>query len=187
VSEIRYVVNVYLFVCSGVTMGNCYRMPRRSGARKDAAAVYRPSSTFNKSDAPSYLGPHNAYIGSVSRRAVSSSTSLQHISEREPDGQLLAITSSFYWPTVLSVEPMVHCVVCLSLSVVVCNVLYCGKTVRPSEKVSEGVNRKPGSKSLFLGSPPYFYFRLRRYGHQDGRFCLIFARIAQQSVPDGRN
>ena len=33
--------------------------------------------------------------------------------------------------------------VCLS----VCDVLYCGETVRPSEKVSEGVNRKPGSKS----------------------------------------
>ena len=30
------------------------------------------------------------------------------------------------------------------LSSVVCNVLYCGKTVRPSQKVSEGVNRKPG-------------------------------------------
>jgi len=71
-------------------MGNCYRMPRRSGARKDVAAVYRPSLTLNKSDAPSYLGSHNAYIGgSVSRRAVSSSTSLQHISEREPDGQQL--------------------------------------------------------------------------------------------------
>jgi len=34
--------------------------------------------------------------------------------------------------------------VCLS---VVCDVLYCGKTVRPSEKLSQGVNRKPGSKS----------------------------------------
>jgi len=30
---------------------------------------------------------------------------------------------------------------------VVCDVLYCGKTVRPSEKLSEGVNRKPGSES----------------------------------------
>jgi len=39
--------------------------------------------------------------------------------------------------------------VCLS----VCNVLYCGKTVRPSQNVSEGVNRKPGSKSSFFGSP----------------------------------
>jgi len=29
----------------------------------------------------------------------------------------------------------------------VCDVLYCNKTVRPSQKVSEGVNRKPGSKS----------------------------------------
>jgi len=56
-----------------------------------------------------------------------------------------------FWPTVLSVEPLVHCVVCLScLSVCclsVCSVLYCGKTVRPSEKLSEGVNKKPGSKS----------------------------------------
>ena len=61
-----------------------------------------------------------------------------------------------FWPTVLSVEPMVQYVVCLSvcLSVIclsVCNVLYCGKTVRPSQKVSEGVNRKPGSKSSFFG------------------------------------
>jgi len=69
----------------------------------------------------------------------------------------------------------------------VCDILYCGKTVHPSEKVSEGVNRKPGSKSSFLGSPPYFYFRFRHYGHQDGRFCLIFARIAQQLVLDSRN
>jgi len=69
----------------------------------------------------------------------------------------------------------------------VCNVLYCGQTVHPSEKVSEGVNRKPGSKSSFFGSPPYFYFRFRCYGHCDGRFCLIFAPIARQSIPDGTN
>ena len=59
-----------------------------------------------------------------------------------------------FWPTVLSVEPLVHRVVCLSsvcLSVVVCDVLYCGETVRPSEKQSEGVNRKPESKVDFLG------------------------------------
>jgi len=56
------------------------------------------------------------------------------------------------------------------LSSVVCDVLYCGKMVRPSEKVSEGVNRKPGSKSSFFRSPPYFYFRFRRYGPLDGRF-----------------
>jgi len=37
----------------------------------------------------------------------------------------------------------------------------------------------------FFGSPPYFYFRFRLYGHRDGRFCLIFARTAQQSVLDG--
>jgi len=86
------------------------------------------------------------------------------------------------------VEPLVQCVGChLSVCLSVCNVLYCGKTVRPSQKVSEEVNRKPGSKSSFLGSPPYFYFRFRRYSHQNGRFCLIFARTAQQSVLDGTN
>jgi len=67
----------------------------------------------------------------------------------------------------------------------VCDVLYCGKTVRPSEKVSEGVNRKPGSKSWFFGSSPYFYFRFGHYGHGDGRLFLIFARTAQWSVLDG--
>jgi len=40
------------------------------------------------------------------------------------------------------------CVVCLSS---VCDVLHCGKTVRPSQKLSQGVNRKPWSKSWFLG------------------------------------
>ena len=52
-----------------------------------------------------------------------------------------------FWPTVLSVELMVQCVVCLSVCMSVCNVLYSGKTVHPSQKVSEGVNRKPESKS----------------------------------------
>jgi len=48
--------------------------------------------------------------------------------------------------------PLVQCVVCLSSSVVVCDVVsYCGKTVHPSQKLSEGVNRKPGSKSWFFG------------------------------------
>ena len=28
--------------------------------------------------------------------------------------------------------------------------MYCGEMVRPSEKLSEGANRKPGSKSLFF-------------------------------------
>jgi len=93
--------------------------------------------------------------------------------------------SASFWPTVLSVEPLARCVVC-RLSVCLW-LLYRGKTVRPSKKVSEGVNRKPGSKSLFFGSLPYFYFRFHRYGHRDGRFCLIFARTAKQSVLDGRN
>jgi len=86
---IRLSYGVCLFVSSVVTMGNCYRVPRR--ARKDVTSVYRPSSTLNKSDPSSFpgysQGCHNTCIGNVSRRAVSSSTSLQHISEREPDGE----------------------------------------------------------------------------------------------------
>ena len=83
-----------------------------------------------------------------------------------------------FWPTVLSVEPLVHYVVCLSVVCrlsVVCVVLYCGKMVRPSEKLSEGVNRKPGSKSWFFGSPPYFYFRykLTFYSSKPCAYCRI--------------
>ena len=44
-----------------------------------------------------------------------------------------------------------------------------------------------GQKVDFFGSPPYFYFQFRRYGHQDSRFCFIFARTDKQSVLDGRN
>ena len=65
--------------------------------------------------------------------------------------------------------------------------MYCGETVRFRKKVSEGVNSKPGPKSSFFGSPPYFYFRFRRYVRRDGRFCLIFASTAEQSVLDGTN
>jgi len=65
--------------------------------------------------------------------------------------------------------------------------MYCGEIVGPSEKLSEGANRKPWSKSWFFGSPPYFYFWFCLYGHRDGRFCIIFARTAQQSVLDGTN
>jgi len=42
-------------------------------------------------------------------------------------------------------------------------------------------------KKFIFGSPPYFYILFRLYGHQDGRFCLIFARRAQRSVLDGTN
>ena len=98
------------------TMGNCYRVPRRGGSRKDISEAYRPSSSYNKSDLAPFVshGPvsHNAYIGGVSRRAVSSSTSLQHISEREPDGESLwmsftrpAIQSQLEWHSVECIPP----------------------------------------------------------------------------------
>ena len=39
----------------------------------------------------------------------------------------------------------------------------------------------------FFGSSIFLYFRFRLYGYRDGRFCLNFARTAQQSVLDGTN
>jgi len=39
----------------------------------------------------------------------------------------------------------------------------------------------------FFGSPSYFYFQFRLYGHRNGRFCLIFTQTAQRSVLDGMN
>ena len=93
-----------------------------------------------------------------------------------------------FWPTVLSVVPLAHCVVCLSICRLssVCEVLYCGETVRPSwKRLKEWIGN--WGQKLILGSPLYFYFRFHRYGHRDGRFCFIFANTAQQSVLDGTN
>ena len=68
---------------------------------------------------------------------------------------------------------------------VVCDVLYCGKMVRPNQKLSEIGNhgqkvdvlgRRHISTSGFAGTDPI-----------DGRFCIIFARTAQQSVLNGTN
>jgi len=63
------------------------------------------------------------------------------------------------------------------------------KRVKIEEKLLWRAYRKSSMLFRLFGSssPPYFYFRLRLYGHQDGRFCLIFARTAQQSVLDGTN
>jgi len=54
-------------------------------------------------------------------------------------------------------------------------------------KIEEKLLRKSPTLFRFFGSPSYFYFRFRLYDHQDGRFCLIFASTAQQSVLDGTN
>jgi len=97
---------------------------------------------------------------------------------------------SDFWPTVLSVVPLARCVVC-RLSV--CRRLWRfvlwrngTSTVLAKNCLKEWIGNQ-GQKVDFFGSLPYFYFRFRRYGHRDGRFCLIFARTAQRSVLDGTN
>jgi len=84
-------------------------------------------------------------------------------------------------------DTLCHLSVCLSVCrLSVCDILYCGKTVRPSKKLSEGVNRKPGSKSGFFGSPPYYYFRFAATAIETAVFGF-FASTTQQSVLDGTN
>ena len=61
------------------------------------------------------------------------------------------------------------------------------KRVKIEEKLLWRAYSKSPTLFRFFGSPPYFYFRIRLYSHQDGRFCLIFAHTAQQSVLDGTN
>jgi len=61
------------------------------------------------------------------------------------------------------------------------------KRVKIEEKLLWRAYRKSPTLFRFFGSPPYFYFRFRLYGHRDGRFRFIFSRTAQQSILDGTN
>ena len=81
-----------------------------------------------------------------------------------------------FCPTVLSVVPLARCVVCLSvICLSVCDVLYCGKMVRPSKKVSEEVNRKPGSKKLiFLGRRHISTSGFATMATEMAIFCLMY-------------
>jgi len=70
----------------------------------------------------------------------------------------------------------------------VCNVLYCGETVRPSEKVSEGVNRKPGPKSSFFWVAAIFLLPVSPLRPPRRPFLPYFCPYTvKQSVLDGRN
>jgi hypothetical protein len=72
-------------------MGNCYRVPSRSSGRKSTASKYHQSGAQEKFDGNS-SGVSNVTHGNavgVNSRQQISSTSLQHISEREPEGIVL--------------------------------------------------------------------------------------------------
>jgi len=104
------------------------------------------------------------------------------------------VLADCFWPTVL-VEPLVLCVVCLSVCLPVCLcllslclwrfVLWRNGRLRSSEKLSEGVkqNRKPGSKPDFCVAA---IFLLPVWPLRPPRrpFLPYFARTAQQSVLD---
>jgi len=71
---------------------------------------------------------------------------------------------------------------------VVCRLTFCivaKRCVLAKSCLKERIGNQ--CQKVYFGSPPYFYFRFRLYCHRDGRFCLIFARTAQQSVQDGTN
>ena len=109
------------------------------------------------------------------------------ISYRCPVCNQVSILSHF-WPTVLSGVPLVQCIVC-RLSVCLSSVTFCivaKQYVLDKNCLKEWIGNQ-GQRVEFFGSSTYFYFWCRLYGHRDGCFCVIFARIAQQSVPDGTN
>ena len=56
----------------------------------------------------------------------------------------------------------------------VCDVLYCGEMVRPSEKVSEEVNRKPGQKVDFWGRHHISTSGFATTATETAIFCLMF-------------
>jgi len=58
--------------------------------------------------------------------------------------------------------------------------------ISPKHVIEEKLRWRAYGKSStlfrFFVSLPHFYFRFCLYGHRYGRFCLIFASTAQQSV-----
>jgi len=58
------------------------------------------------------------------------------------------------------------------------------KRINLEKKLLCRAYRKSPTLFRFFGLPPHFYFGYDLYGHWDGRFCLIFARTAQQLVLD---
>ena len=61
------------------------------------------------------------------------------------------------------------------------------KRIKIEEKLLWRAYRKLPVLFRFFGLLPYSYSWFCLYGHWDGRFCLIFARTAQQSVLEGTN
>jgi len=101
-----------------------------------------------------------------------------------PVERVLYSAAALFWSTVLSVVPLAQCVVCLSsICLSVTFSIVAKRHVLAKNCLKEQIGNW-GQKVDFLGSLPYFYFRFRLYGHQDGRFCLIFARTTQWSVLD---
>ena len=91
---------------------------------------------------------------------------------------------SSLWYTVLSV-----CLSSVFLSVCLSSVTFCmvaKRYVLAKNCLKEWI-RNQGQKVHFLSLRHISTFRFCRYGHRDGRFCLIFACTAQQSILDGKN
>ena len=89
-----------------------------------------------------------------------------------------------FWPTILSVVSLVHCVICRLSSV--CDVLYCGKTYVLAKKCLKEWIGNQGQKVDFLGrchiSTLVSPLRPPRW-----LFLPYFGCTAQRSVLDGTN
>lgn len=71
------------YLTESFIMGNCYRVPRNGNRGKNAATKYHHKPSEEKADNSSYVTDSG---NAISARHPVSTHSLQHISEREPDG-----------------------------------------------------------------------------------------------------
>jgi len=108
---------------------------------------------------------------------------------KQLDVHMCRFRCTFGRPYVLSIGRAFGTLCRLSTVVCLSSVTFCivaKRYVLAKNCLKERIGNH-GRKVVFLGSPPYFYFRFRLYGHRYGRFYLIFARTAQRSVLDGTN
>ena len=131
--------------------------------RRGAPYVERRSCTLScRHGAAVSLSPSvrvsRSIVTSVShrrqKRSITLSTALKGIfltctyqTTPEPTLSVLVLTFDVYINKCVFGRPYYRWRLRYTVSSVVCDVLYCGETVRPAKKLSEGVNKKPASKS----------------------------------------
>ena len=120
-----------------------------------------------------------------SRRETCTNTHLRCIGYSDTISYFyVELRDTYFWPTVLSVAPLAHCVVCLSsvcLSVTFCIVVK--RYVLAKNCLKERIGNQGQKVDFWVAA--IFLLPVLPLRPPRRLFCLIFARTAQQSVLDG--